>query len=194
MAPLVVSDYYDPIIRKIFAVICSSGEAEHPYHSRNILQWVEKLRNDCDECMRIAALGHEIETAVSKEFNPYEVHQDHTMHKIASQLNSANMVRDIMMQVKSPQFMIDDVYYLIKNLSSPMLDERIVVLREADALSFFDVVLPFYYRRNIERNVRERCIWEFRRLTDRTRKYLKNFYFRERNLQKLVEELLIEAE
>ncbi len=53
-------------VRKaILAVISRSPVPEDPGHAENTLSWLLRLRPDAGMSMQIAALGHDIERAVS---------------------------------------------------------------------------------------------------------------------------------
>jgi hypothetical protein len=42
-------------------------------------------------------------------------------------------------------------------------------LVDADSLSYFDVNLPLYHRRNSREESLRRCVWGYRRLSERAR-------------------------
>ena len=48
-------------------------------------------------------------------------------------------------------------------------DPRSDLLKDADSLSYFDVNLPLYFERNGWQETHRRCVWGYRRLSERAR-------------------------
>ncbi len=48
-------------------------------------------------------------------------------------------------------------------------DPRSDLLKDADSLSYFDVNLPLYFERNGWQETQRRCVWGYRRLSERGR-------------------------
>ena len=52
--------------KKILEIIKRSSTPEDPIHAKNTLEWMIKLEPQADEALKISALGHDIERAISK--------------------------------------------------------------------------------------------------------------------------------
>ena len=61
-------------------------------------------------------------------------------------------------------------------------DERSDLLKDADSMSFFDVNLPFYYRRSGWDETKRRCRWGYERLSEKMKRVAAELTFENREL------------
>ncbi|HEC31128.1 MAG TPA: DUF4202 family protein [Deltaproteobacteria bacterium] len=175
--------------QEIRKIIAGSSVPEDPLHAENTVQWVKKLKPDADEALIIAALAHDIERAIEDRKVKKSLFSDYDEFKEAHALNSARIIKEIMLSHGVERQLIDEVYRLVR-FHEKGGDPRTDVLRDADALSFFEVNMPFYYEREGFENTLERCLWGFRRISGNNRAYLKTLRFKDKDLQKILEILL----
>ena len=153
------------LTQAIERVISQSSLTEDPIHSKNTLQWLLRLKPDADEGLQIAALGHDIERAIKERKVKRQDFEDYDAFKQAHALNSANILRELMLDngITDPEF-ADDVYTLVCRHEVGG-DPRSSILKDADSLSYFEVNLPHYSQRNGREETLRRCRWGYRRLS-----------------------------
>ncbi len=154
---------------RIAEVIAGSSVPEDPRHSCNTLEWLLRLDPDADEALQLAALGHDIDRAVSARKVLRADFDDYDDFKAAHARNSAEILveilRDSGMQEGS---LTRDVYQLVCKHEvggNPRAD----LLVDADSISYFDVNLPLYHARNSRKETLRRCRWGYERLSLRAR-------------------------
>ncbi len=158
----------DRVKEEIEATIARSSVPEDPLHSRNTLEWLLRLDPGADEALRIAALGHDIERAVEERKVRREDFSDFDEFKAAHAEQSALMLGEIMTACGVDREMAEDVCRLVR-LHEVGGDPRSDLLKDADAISFFDVNLSLYLERNGRSEAMRRAVWGFRRLSARAR-------------------------
>jgi hypothetical protein len=72
-------------------------------------------------------------------------------------------------------------------------DLRSDLLKDADSLSYFDVNLPLYFERNGWQETHRRCVWGYRRLSERARSMAAGLTWRGKELDDLMDEAIREA-
>jgi len=175
---------FDQVARKIEAIIAKSKVPEDPIHSKNTLKWLLKLKPDADDALKIAALGHDIDRAVEtkvlrENFDNYDEFKAQHAH------HSAEIMRNIMLEVQFEENVINNVYHLICQHEIGG-DPRSDLIKDADSISFFDVNLPLYFQRNDWEESKRRCIWGFKRLSNKMKEEAKMMAFENEELRKLV--------
>ena len=172
--------------KKIESTIARSGVAEDPVHSKNTLKWLLKLKPDADEALQIAALGHDIERAVQQRKVRREDFPDYDRFKAAHATNSAEILKETMLQCGvADETLIQEVYDLVRRHEVGG-DPRSDLLKDADGISFFEVNLPFYYRRNDPEETKRRCRWGYRRLSEKAKKIVANLTYENEQLNELL--------
>ncbi len=186
-------DKLDCVVKSIEALISRSGVPEDPLHSKNTLEWLLRLRPDADEALKTAALGHDIERAVEGRKVKRADFSDFESFKEAHARNSAGILREIMLDcgTKDARF-IERVHTLVSNHESGG-DPDSNLLRDADALSFFDVNLPLYFERNGWQETKRRALWGYRRLSAGLRPLIARMSYKNKDLHKLLREVINEA-
>ena len=71
-------------------------------------------------------------------------------------------------------------------------DPRADLLKDADSLSFFQVNLPHYYARNSVEETRRRCLWGYRRLSEKQRRVVATFRYPDKTLESLLKAWIAE--
>jgi len=172
--------------KKIEDIIKKSSVPEDPIHSKNTLKWVLKLKPNADEALKIAALGHDIERAIEKRKIKRRDYKTYDTFKDAHALNSAKIIAEIMKDCKINQELTDDVQFLVRQHERGG-DNRINVLRDSDTISFFDVNLQFYFKRNDEKETKKRWLWGYNKLSSNLKSIVAEFKYRDKKLKSLVD-------
>lgn len=178
--------------QKINEIVARSTVPEDPLHSSNTLEWLLKLRPDADETLQIAALGHDIERAFEKRKVKRADFSDYDAFKAAHARNSAGIIVEIMRECGVPEHMIEDVYHLVC-FHETGGDKRSDIIRDADSLSFFEVNVPLYFQRNSWEEVKRRCIWGYKRLSENVKPFVSTISYRSKELETLVKQAIDET-
>lgn len=178
-------DNIDCVKKKIEKIIKKSMIPEDPIHSKNTLEWLIRIKPNSDIALQVAALGHDIERAIENRKVRRSDYRNYNDFKNAHALNSANLLREIMKDCKVDKKFIEDACDLVRYHEIGE-SERSNILEEADSISFFDVNLPFYYKRNSVKETRRRIFWGLERLSDELREVITEFKYEDKKLGKLV--------
>ncbi len=158
----------DRVKESIEAVISGSSVPEDPVHSKNTLTWLLKLKPDADEALQIAALGHDIERAIDQRKVWREDFEHYDQFKAAHAHNSAEILKEVMLDCGVDQTVIEQVYELVRRHEVGG-DERSDLLKDADSISYFEVNLPQYYNRHGWDETKRRCLWGYKRLSEKVK-------------------------
>ena len=152
----ILLEHINKTIEEASIIIASSLNKEFIHHSQNSVQWagalcanVETPTVSCltpkDGAILVAALTHEIERGVGNSLHPHDF-QGYSLYKQASHIRSAEIMQELMTRSNSPKEFIAEVTTIIRN-SATLSDasEKVSIVREADALSFFSLSLPFFF-------------------------------------------------
>ncbi len=174
------------VIKRIESTVARSSVPEDPRHSKNTLKWLLKLKPDADEALQIAALGHDVERAAPQRKVRREDFQDYDRFKAAHASNSAEILKEIMLQCGiEDETLIQEVYDLVRRHEVGG-DARSSLLKDADSISFFEVNLPLYYQRNDPEETKRRCRWGYRRLSEEAKKIVGKLTFENEQLNTLL--------
>jgi len=178
---------------KIEEVIQGSSVPEDPIHSKNTLKWLLKLKPDADESLKLAAIGHDIERAIEKRKVRRKDFKDYNIFKDAHAINSAKILAEIMQECNISKKMIDKVYFLVRHHETGGT-KLVDILKDADSISFFDVNLPRYFVRNDLKEIKRRCLWGYKRLSDKGKRIVAGFDYQNKELNTLVRDCIKESE
>ncbi|RLB26365.1 MAG: hypothetical protein DRG66_06930 [Deltaproteobacteria bacterium] len=178
-------DSIDCVKKTIEGFIEKSLVSEDPLHAKNTLEWLLKLKPDADEALKIAALGHDIERAIEHRKVKLKDYGSYDEFKEAHALNSARILEEIMKDCNVRKELIDDVFFLVSHHETGG-DGGIVVLRDADSISFFHVNLPYYFVRNSIEETKRRCLWGYKKLPKNLQKVVVKFNYEDKKLESLV--------
>jgi len=178
------------IEHEILRILSNSPVPEDYDHALNVLEWVRRLQPDSGAALQLAALGHDLERALPnrkvwrREFDTYD------SFKRAHAENSAVIMRELLAKYPLDKDIVARVCYLIRYHEFGKDDDpELVVLKDADSLSFFEINLPHYFRREGERETFSRMQWGFRRLSERARRYLQSMKYEEEILNRFLLEI-----
>ena len=178
--------------QKIRDIVALSTVPEDPAHSRNTLAWLLKLKPDADDALQIAAIGHDIERALTERKILRTDFANFDEFKIAHARNSAELLREIMLECGFQGHIIEDVCRLVCRHETGG-DQRADLIRDADSISFFEVNLPLYFKRSSYEETKQRCIWGYKRLSAKAKPHVLTFSYCNRELTVLVNRAIEEA-
>ena len=174
--------------KKIIEIIKKSNNPEDPIHTINTLEWMIKLEPQADEALKIAALGHDIERAISKRKIKRENYTNYEEFKKAHALNSAEVLNKLMETFKVKKELREEIFYLVNHHETGG-NKRANLLKNADSLSFFQVNLPYYFIRNNLDETKGRCVWGYHRLSANLREMVSRFSYNDERITLLVKNL-----
>ncbi len=178
--------------QKIRDIVARSTVPEDPVHSWNTLAWLLKLKPDADDALQIAALGHDIERAITERKILRTDFANYDEFKVAHARNSAEILSEIMLECGVQGCIIEDVYRLVCRHETGG-DQRSDLIRDADSISFFEVNLPLYFERSSYEETKRRCIWGYKRLSAEVRPHVVTLSYCNRELTTLVKRAIEEA-
>lgn len=153
-------------------------------HSKNTLKWLIKLKPDADDALKIAALGHDIERAIKDRKIKRENYNNFDKFKKAHALNSAKILKEIMQDCNMNTELINDVYSLVLNHEIGG-NNRANILKDADTISFFDVNLEYYFKRNNIQETKNRLTWGYNKLSNKLKRIVAKFSYQDKKLESL---------
>ena len=179
--------------QRIAEVIAQSSVPEDPRHSQNTREWLLELDPGADAALQIAALGHDIDRAVAERKVKRAEFSDYDAFKATHARNGAQILTELLEECG-----IDDAAFLrevhrLVCCHEVGGDPRSDLLMDADSLSYFDVNLPLYFARNSWEETQRRCVWGYRRLSERSLSLAVNLSYPDPELQRLVEASLAEV-
>lgn len=202
---IALSNFHYDVIKYVTPIIACSHNRELIHHLQTAVQWsgvrsanieiptVESLSPKNGDIL-LAALTHEIERAVGSQLQPHDF-QSYSLYKQASHTRSSEIMGEIMKKLKTPVEISSEVTRIIRgavNLSDT--DPKTVIVKDADALSFFSLSLPFFFvQRLSDKVLQDICAWEFSKLTPMAKKYLSRFKFSDLRLKYYVSAMFSEA-
>ena len=162
----------DPIERarlRIAEVIAGSSVPEDPRHSSNTVEWLLRLAPDADAALQLAALGHDIDRAVSARKVRRADFDDYDEFKAAHARNGAEILGEILWDCGVREEPLTREVQRLVCRHEVGGDARADLLVDADSISYFDVNLPLYHARNSRMESLRRCLWGYERLSPRAR-------------------------
>ncbi len=175
--------------QKIREIVARSTVPEDPVHSRNTLAWLLKLKPDADNALQIAALGHDIERALTERKILRTDFANYDKFKVAHARNSAEILKEIMLECGVQDHIIKEVYHLVCSHETGG-GQRADLIRDADSISFFEVNLPLYFKRNTFEETKRRCIWGYKRLSAKVKPLVLTISYCNRELAALVKRVI----
>jgi len=154
---------FNCIRRKILEITSRSEIPEDRSHPENTLKWLLTIYPEADLNLRIAALGHDIERALPDRKVIRDEFDNFDDFKRAHAENSAKVIKGLLKECGFQKEDIEDICELIRRHEFGGT-ERSDRLRIADALSFFDNNLPYYFKRHDKDEVKRRIVWGLKRL------------------------------
>ena len=183
----------DRVKKSIETIISGSSVPEDPVHSKNTLDWLLKLKPDADEALQIAALGHDIERAIDQRKVRREDFEHYDQFKAAHAHNSAEILKEVMLNCGVEETLMEQVYDLV-NRHEVGGDERSDLLKDADSISYFEVNLPHYYNRHGWDETKRRCLWGYKRLSEKMKTRAAKLTFENDELRALMRTTIEEGQ
>ena len=183
---------FDLIKKEIESILPNSPLDFELKHSELVLKWVLNLKPDADEALKIAALSHDIERAITKitekDLKDYskidEFKKDHS-------IRSAQFICNILKKHNYPQDSIDKVKRLVENHEFGG-DEEENILMDADSLAYFEYSIPLGLKRNGRERTKGKIKFMYKRLSAKTKKLVNQIKFKDQEIAKLVRESISE--
>jgi hypothetical protein len=176
----------------IRSAISGSKVPEDPLHAENTLAWVLKLLPEADVALKLAALGHDIERAIETRRVQKNRFRSFDEFKAAHASNSAEILRSILGECGVDEHVKIEVCRLVR-LHETGGDERSDILKNADALSYFQDNLPLYFARNGWMETKRRATWGYARLSPQLRHIVARFRFESEDINALLHEVVMEG-
>jgi len=161
---------------EILSFIKKSKVPEDYEHALNTLKWLLKLEPNADDALQLAALAHDIERADEKRKVKRADFNDYNKFKLEHAKNSARILREILTNAGIDRSAIDEACRLVE-MHETGGDKKSDLLKEADSISFFDVNLPQYYKREGKEETLKRVKWGYKRLTIIGKDIVKTFKY-----------------
>jgi len=183
------------IENEIEDIISRSGVPEDYAHAKSVKEWVLKFRPDADWALQIAAFAHDIERALTQRKVIRSKFSDYNDFKNAHALSSAKVIQEILDKYPLSRRVKNKIISLIKNHELGQSENSdLAVLKDADSLSFFKVNLLAYAERNDESEILSRMMWDYQRLSERSRQIIKEFHYENERLHEFLQRILSSKE
>jgi len=178
--------------QKIRLVVAGSQVPEDSRHADNTLEWLLRLEPHADDALRLAALGHDIDRAIEELKVKRADFDDYDAFKAAHAGNGAEILRSILTECGVERHIVDEACRLVV-VHEVGGDFRSDLLKDADSISYFDVNLPFYYRREGWNEAKRRSSWGYRRLSPEAKEIVKQIVHAEEAPVRLLREVIQES-
>jgi hypothetical protein len=161
-------------------------------HSEMVLKWVLKLKPNADEALKISAIAHDIDRAITgiteKDLKDYSKIDS---FKKEHAIRSAKFTCDIMQKHKYRQEIIEKVKHLIENHEEGGDDET-NILTNADSIAYFEYNIPSYMERNGRERTKEKIKFMYKRLSEPGKLMIHQLHFDDKSVEKLFLEAISE--
>jgi len=171
--------------QRIRSIIAKSAVPEDPRHAENTLEWVLKLDPEADQALQLAALAHDIDRAVEARKTRRSDYDDYDAFKAAHARNGAMILRKILIDCSVPKAVVDEACWLVR-FHEVGGDYSSDLLKDADSISFFDVNVLLYYRREGMEETLRRCRWGYQRLSDQMKKTVMRIIYKDEELTRFL--------
>ncbi len=185
-------DNIDCAKQKIREVIAGSRVPEDPGHADNTLEWLLHLEPDAGEALQLAALAHDIDRAIEEIKVRRADFDDFDVFKAAHARHGVTLLRPILTACDVAHDIVDEACRLVL-LHEVGGDPDSDLLKDADSISYFDVNLPLYYQREGWDETKRRSHWGYRRLTPRAQEIVKHIHHEDKELARLLQEVINES-
>ncbi len=175
--------------QKIRLTVAGSRVPEDSHHADNTLKWLLRLEPDANDALQLAALAHDIDRAIEKTKVKRADFDDYDAFKAAHARNGAEILRPILTVCGVEHYIVDEACRLVE-VHEVGGDYRSDLLKDADSISYFEVNLPFYYRREGWNEAKRRSSWGYRRLSPRAKEIVKHIVHEEEAPVRLLQEVI----
>lgn len=177
---------FNLIKKEIENILPNSPFEAELIHSKLVLKWVCKLNPNADEALKIAALSHDIDRAITgiteKDLKNYsKINEFKKEHSI----RSAKFIGDILKKYNYSSKMINKIKHLVENHESGG-DKETTFLTEADSLAYFEYNIPSYLKRNGQERTKEKIKFMYNRLSKKAKDLVKKIRYADKEILDLV--------
>lgn len=177
---------FDLIEKEIENILPKSPLDFELAHAKLVLKWVCKLKPEADEALKIAALSHDIDRAMTgitekdlKDFS--QINEFKKEHSI----RSAKFICDLLIKHKYSPEVIEKVKHLVENHEFGG-DTETNILTDADSLAYFDYNIPSYLKRNGKERAKEKIKFMYSRLSEKAKDLVKEIKYTDKEILDLV--------
>lgn len=174
-------------------MIAGSKIPEDPGHSENTLEWILKLNPKAGQALQLTALAHDIDRAVETQKVRRSDYNDYDAFKAAHARNGAKILRVILKECGVDKSITEEACRLV-TLHEVGGDPDADLLKDADAISYFEFNLPLYYGREGWEETKRRSIWGYRRLSNTSKKIVQRITYKDEKLTQLLKDAIKEAD
>ncbi len=178
--------------QKIRKIIATSHVPEDPRHADNTLEWLLHLAPNASDSLQLAALAHDIDRAIDESKVKREQFDDFNVFKEAHAHNSAIILRPILTACSLEKDVVDEACRLVE-LHEVGGDLKSDLIKDADSISYFDVNLPLYYKREGLDETKRRSLWGYHRLSPRAKKIVNRIVYENKTLTHLLTDVINEC-
>ncbi|MEK6757790.1 MAG: HD domain-containing protein [Nanoarchaeota archaeon] len=183
---------FELIKKEIESILPNSPLDFELKHSKLVLKWALNLKPNADGALKIAALSHDIDRAITKitekdlkDFSKIdEFKKEHS-------IRSAEFICNILKKHNYPQKIIDKVKHLVENHEFGG-DEESNILMDADSLAYFDYNIPSYLKRNGAGRTKEKIKFMYKRMSAKAKKLVNQIKFKDQEIARLIKESISE--
>lgn len=184
-------DKFDLVRKEIESILPNSPLDFELKHAELVLKLVLKLNPNADESLKIAALSHDIDRAITKitekDLKDYSKIE---MFKKEHAIRSAKLICDILTKYNYPKKFIGKVNHLVENHEVGG-DEDSNILMDADSLAYFDYNIPSYLKRNGGERTKEKIKFMYKRLSPKAKKLVGQIKFKDKEIAELIKESIL---
>ena len=178
--------------RRIRLIIAGSQTPEDPRHADNTLEWLLRLQSDAGDALQLAALAHDIDRAVEESKVRRVDFDDYAAFKAAHTRNGVAILRPILAACGVERQIADEACRLVE-VHEVGGDPGSDLLKDADSISYFDVNLALYFKREGWAETKRRSRWGYLRLSSRAREIVENIDCEEEAMNRLLRDVIRES-
>lgn len=178
--------------QRIRLIIAGSQMPEDSRHADNTLEWLLRLQPDAGDALQLAALAHDIDRAIEEIKVRRADFDDYDAFKVAHARNGADILRPILTACGVERHIVDEACRLVR-VHEVGGDPGSDLLKDADSISYFDVNLPLYFKREGWAETKRRSRWGYLRLSARAREIVENIGCEEEAANHLLREVIHES-
>jgi hypothetical protein len=177
---------FELVKKEIWSIIPKSPIVSDLEHSKLILKWILILCPDASEELQIAAIGHDMERAITgiteKDLSDYsKINEFKKEHAI----RSAKFVSEVLEKCDYPKEKMDKIKHLIENHECGG-DPESDILKNSDSLAYFEYNIPVYLEMNGKQRAIEKCKFMYERLSDDAKELVKNIKYKDKKITDIV--------
>jgi len=181
---------FDEIKKQVQKILLKSPLDFEVTHSGLVLKWVLKLKPDADEALKISAISHDIDRAVTgiteKDLKDYSKIDE---FKKAHSIRSAKFIVEILKMNNYSSNIVKKVKHLVENHEfggDPDTD----ILKDADSIAYFEYNIPSYLKRNGQQRTEEKIRFMYKRLSPKGKKMMKEVKYKDKHISSIVKQSL----